>query len=391
MPTRMAQAEAAAAKLRLSARAGSSMGGPGTGVWPATVESRLANITHNVLPKVPMTSLNHTPLQQKDRPAGSPGTVTAFTTPLTTTAAPPPVCGVVKFDGDITFMPADASKYIRRGTMQTWNGRGTMTWKQALMSFHYDEVFFEVEDKLFAKVRVSTDADLARFDWNTKGKIDTKGKTILAVINCEDMLSYVLLENSTAPYAMEIYDNRSTLLARSKPDPLAEQLAFELNDTNKTLLAFAESPVMGTNTLKADEAKPDPSKGGVRRWELQVNVGGQPPNSTFGFLFAMENQWVVAMAAQMFAVREAQRGKGYGGIAEPPMVVSLLVWLTATLVALAIAGAVYGLFRVYSLVYPVVYIKEENPFLRSTPLGSATPGIPGLTLPVPRVTRDATP
>merc|ERR1719387_903115 len=229
------------------------------------------------------------------------------------------------------------------------------------MSFTYDEVFFHVDGKSFVKVREVTDRELSAMSFgkvsydllkglsyanasNPDGTSKKASGTPLAVVDCEETLLYIIVEQKISPHSLDIFDTAGGQVAYVNSNPAQDLLTFK--DANDTTVAVAASPAIGANNLKQYNLEADPVKGDIQWWELQVQEGDGP-------LTSPEKQWLLGVAVQMHAIRDAQRWKAKNGqYSTTPWPVIWLSTFAVFLVASLVGCAIAGLWNVYLMVYP---------------------------------------
>lgn len=291
--------------------------------------------------------------------------------PLITTTPPPTLapdsgaeeqsCVEVKLNGreDIVLKPDYSTTVSKKGKWQTRDDSVLMRWHQEFLSFKPDLVYFEADDTSFVRVKTATFEALQGYGY--KGKEKPKGTAFMAVIDCNEVLLYVLMEQQREPHSMKIYDANGVVIANMKSDEQRDLLTFM--SPQDALIGFAESPQIGANQIKGAGLRPDPDRGGVAHWELRVNTAGDSP------LIKPHKQWVLGVAVQMHAIRDSERGPGADGL-QLPATASYLTALVVLCFVLLCALGLVGLKWVFNLVYPERRPgpgKVENPFLRPPP------------------------
>jgi len=185
----------------------------------------------------------------------------------------------------------------------------------------------------------------------------------MGIFDCEEVLLYVVREDTNSLHHLEIFDAKGESLATITNDPDRFLLTVKSQVKQNQLLGLAESPKRGSNLFKKGAKPPDPEKGGIRRWQLEVQGGLDHP------LTQPEKQWVLGVAVQMHAIREASRGSDINGLQVPWQIHGLEV--VAFILVIALCGLFHwSLWEVYRLVYPAQKRAPEetdNPYVLGMP------------------------
>lgn len=234
-------------------------------------------------------------------------------TPLPSTVAQDSLrCPLLKLPANLSLSVARTSWATRHGVWRTDMGAELARWRQDFLAADSQGIRIEALGSrgITARLEIRTDEELANvYGWGTPSGWATgigaqgppTGGVNMALMDCDGHLLFVFRERAEDRHPFDIYGRDNRLLASSVVDYDRPRVRFV--DGNRYLIATAEAPGVGANYTTALMQRV-PSEDGIYSWGMRFEAGPYANSSQF---LEEDYRWVLAVAVQARAVREAMR------------------------------------------------------------------------------------
>lgn len=267
-------------------------------------------------------------------------------------------CGWLSLPDDIFLSPKISDKFTKSGSFENRDGATYSAWTQDLFAWDYQTVYFQVDSKLFVKAEVIENEEVQLPGIVLKKERHGPPVSTVVLRDCNNVVMYILREAKGSAHSYNISNRDDVLIASSiQGTYFKDQMQF-FDDEGKPIV-LAQSP-----NLIEDRPEGAPGDHGeeyfgrIAPWEVKFIDGYNSSSS----LIIPQNRWVIAIAVQVRAIRDAERG-GDGAVTAPevfPFFMALVV--VGIMVVLALFFCFF--LWVYRLVYPKRYDEIENKYLQ---------------------------